>query len=437
MPDPKKISIITLGCAKNQNDTENLTGLLSKGGHRVGGDVADADAVVVHTCSFIEAAKRESVETILSAAESRKKGAKLFVTGCMVQQHGKELFDEIPEADAFLGTGQLAQVSALLSSPRSRFLDRRDPGGLTDPDAERVLTTKGASATLRVSEGCSHPCSFCVIPRLRGGLKSRPPEVIVGEARRLAEQGVEELVIIGQDTGDWGRDLPDAPQLAGLLRRLRGVSGIRWIRLMYLHPHSCTDDLIGVFAESPDLFPYLDMPLQHIDSEMLSRMKRYLSELEIRALIDKIRSRAPSLSLRTTFIVGYPGETEAQFERLNAFVNEGHFDYLGAFPYSKEESTPAALESDQIDVELKNERHQALMATYFGAAYQKAQKRLGTVEKVIIEETEGDTVTGRTRREAPEIDAVVRMPRSAARAGRFADVRLTGYDAYEFSAEPI
>jgi ribosomal protein S12 methylthiotransferase len=433
----KKVSIITLGCAKNTNDTENLSGLLKKKGFAVEQDPALADAIVVHTCSFIEAAKKESIQTILDAAKLKGEDKKLYVTGCMVQQHGKEMMDDLPEVDAFLGTGQLSQIPDLLTISRPRFLDRTNPGGLTDPDAERVLSEKGASANLRLSEGCSHPCSFCVIPRLRGGLQSRPDEKILAEARGLAAKGIEELVIIGQDTGDWGRDLYKEHRLPQLLRKLRDIKGLRWIRLMYMHPHSFSDELIEVFAESPEIFPYLDMPLQHIDNDLLNDMKRKLGEDELRRLLEKIHAKLPHLSLRTTFIVGYPGETDDQFTKLNAFVNEGHFDYLGAFTYSKEESTPAAIKMNQVPEDVKKERHEALMATHFNVAHMKALKRLGQVEDILVEDTEGDTVLGRTKREAPEIDAVVRLPHAAARAGRFVKAKLTAYDSYEFQAEVI
>lgn len=431
----KKVSIVTLGCAKNTNDTENLSGLLKKQGYTVEQDVALADAIVVHTCSFIEAAKKESIQTILDASRLKGEKKKLFVTGCMVQQHGKEMMEELPEVDAFLGTGQLTQIPDLLRNPRARFLDRRNPGGLTDPDAARVLSEKGPTANLRLSEGCSHPCSFCVIPRLRGSLQSRPEEKILAEAHGLAKKGIEELVIIGQDTGDWGRDIYKEHRLPSLLRKLREIKGLRWIRLMYLHPHSCSDELIEVFAESPEIFPYLDMPLQHIDNDLLMNMKRKLGENDLRHLLEKIRKQLPNLSLRTTFIVGYPGETDQQFTKLNDFVNEEIFDYLGAFTYSREEQTPAALKTNQIPDEVKKERHEAIMSTYFNGAHLKAQKRLGSVETVLLEETEGEFVLGRTAREAPEIDAVVRLPAKSARVGRFVQAKLTCYDSYEFTGD--
>lgn len=431
----KTVSIITLGCAKNVNDTENLAGLLKKQGFGVENDPANADAIVVHTCSFIEAAKRESIQTILDAAKLKGESKKLFVTGCLVQQHGRDLMQELPEVDAFLGTGQLAQVAGLLRNPRERFLDRTNPGGLTDPDAERELSSKGPTATLRLSEGCGHPCSFCVIPRLRGGLQSRPEDVILREAKSLRAKGTEELVIIGQDTGDWGRDLHGELRLPSLLRKI-GALGFRWIRLMYLHPHSCSEELISVFAEFPGVFPYLDMPLQHIDDRLLGEMKRKLGEADVRRLVERIRARAPGLSLRTTFITGFPGETEEAFTKLNRFINEGLFDYMGVFAYSQEEGTPAGLRTDQVPEEVRKERQEALMSTHFNTAHLNAQKRLGGVETVLVEDTEGDTVVGRTAREAPEIDAVVRMPARAARDGRFVKARLTGYDSYEFTAEP-
>ena len=431
------VSIITLGCAKNTNDTENLSGLLKKQGFTVEKDAAEADAIVVHTCSFIEAAKKESIQTILDAAKLKGQTKKLFVTGCMVQQHGKEMMVELPEVDAFLGTGQLSQIPDLLKNPRQRFLDRTNPGGLTDPDAERDLSGTGPTANLRLSEGCSHPCSFCVIPKLRGGLQSRPEEKILEEVRGLAAKGIEEIVIIGQDTGDWGRDIYKEHRLPALLRKMREIKGLRWIRLMYMHPHSFSPELMDVFAESPEIFPYLDMPLQHIDDALLRDMNRKLGETDLRHLLDRIHAKLPKLSLRTTFIVGYPGETEENFAKLNSFVNEGHFNYMGAFTYSKEENTPAAMKSNQLPEDLMKERLEALMSTQFGVTHFKAQKRVGSIETVIIEDEEGESVLGRTSQEAPEIDAIIRLPKSAARGGRFIKTKITGYDAYEYSGEVL
>jgi ribosomal protein S12 methylthiotransferase len=431
----KKVSIVTLGCAKNVSDTSNLQRLLKARGYEVVPDPQDAGAIVVHTCSFIEAAKKESIDAILQVGQLKGDSKKLIVSGCMVQQHGHELFDELPEVDAFLGTGQLGQIPDLLEKPRERFIDKANPGGFMDPDVPRD-TPAGPTAYLRLSEGCSHPCTFCVIPRLRGPVQSRSEAQILREARELAAQGVEELVIIGQDTGDWGRDTPGQQRLPALLRSLSQINGIRWIRLMYLHPASFTDELLAVFAEQPNKFPYLDMPYQHIDSQMLAEMQRKTNEDGLRRLLHRIRMNAPQLTLRTTFIVGFPGETEAQFECLLNFVKEGHFDYLGAFAYSKEEGTPAAKRADQVPDDLKQDRLHALTNAYYDVAHRKAQKRLGTVETVVIEEAEGDTVLARSRREAPEIDAVIRLPRKAARQGRFVEAKLTAYDAYEFSAEP-
>ena len=277
---------------------------------------------------------------------------------------------------------------------------------------------------------------FASSPDCAAVCKAARKKTILQEARELAAQGVEELVIIGQDTGDWGRDSGSTPRLPALLRSLGKIPGIRWIRLMYMHPVSFTDELLDVFAEQQEKFPYLDMPLQHIDTHMLAEMKRKTDEPGLRALIAKIRARAPRLSLRTTFIVGFPGETDAQFKRLLNFVKEGHFDYLGAFAYSQEEGTPAGKRGDQVSEKIKQKRLHALTNAHYDVAHAKAQKRLGTLETIILEESESGELLGRTRWEAPEIDAVVRLPQKAARKGRFVTAKLTGYDAYEFIAEP-
>ncbi|MFA5975403.1 MAG: 30S ribosomal protein S12 methylthiotransferase RimO [Elusimicrobiota bacterium] len=439
MPAKQKVSIVTLGCPKNQVDTQNLTRLLRARGYDVVTNPAEADAIVIHTCSFIEAAKKESVETILQAAQLKTKGKKLLVTGCLVQQHGPSLLDELPEVDAFLGTGQLSQVPDFLDKPRDRFLDRANPGGFMDPDVPRTRQTTGPTAYLRLSEGCSHPCSFCVIPRIRGPVQSRREEAILQEARELAAQGVEEFLVIAQDTGDWGRDFKATGRLPALLRSVSRIPSIRWIRLMYMHPISFSDALLETLVEQPKKFPYLDIPLQHIDSRVLSEMQRKTDESDIRHLLDRLHSKAPHLSLRTTFIVGFPGETDAQFDRLLHFVQEGHFDYLGAFAYSPEEETPAARRTDQIPEDVKQERLAALTEAYYDVALAKAQQRIGQVETVLLEDSEAGDVFGRTCREAPEIDAVVRLLQKTVepRGGRFIQAKLTGFDAYEFSAEPV
>ena len=452
MPSNQKVSIVTLGCAKNTADTDNLARLLKARGYEVVADPAQAGSIVVHTCSFIEAAKQESINAILQAGQLKEEGKKkLIVSGCLVQQHGQEIFESMPEVDAFLGTGQLAQVADILDKPRPRFMDRAKPGGFMDPDldAERRKVSPpvvwradepvSPTAYLRLSEGCSHPCSFCVIPRLRGGVQSRTEETILKEVRELAGQGVEEFVIIEQDTGDWGKDFKHDGKntLAALLRTIAAVPGVRWIRLMYMHPASFSGALLDVFAEQPEKFPYLDMPLQHIDTAMLAQMQRKTDEAGLRALITRIRRRVPALSLRTTFIVGFPGETDDQFARLLAFVREGHFDYLGAFAYSQEEGTPAGRRTDQVPDAVKQDRLSALTAAHYDVAHAKAQKRLGAVETLILETSEDGAVLARSRREAPEIDAVIRLPPSAARQGRFVSATLMAYDAYEFTAQPI
>jgi ribosomal protein S12 methylthiotransferase len=480
VPPKHKVSIITLGCLKNTADTSTLARLLQARGHKVVADAQEADAIVIHTCSFIQAAKKESIHAILQAGKLKTEGKRLIVTGCLVQQHGQEIFKAMPEVDAFLGTGQLAQVADILETPRKRFIDRAKPGGFMDPDAKAIdvrrptsddggRTLDGPTAILRLSEGCRHPCSFCVIPRLRGPVQSRSAETILNEARALAARGVEEFSLIAQDTGDWGHDFlrssspaaigrgrhtsgvrlssggsMDSPpvtagndgksRLPALLRSIADVPGVRWIRLMYMHPASFTDELLEVFAEHPDKVPYLDMPLQHIDTQVLAGMKRMTDEKSIRSLIEKIRRKVPTLALRTTFIVGFPGETSAQFKRLVNFIQEGPFDYLGAFAYSKEEGTPAAKSGDQVSEKTKNDRLQILTNAYYDVAHARAQTRIGATEIILLEDAEGDTVVGRTRREAPDIDAIVRLPRSASRPGRFVQATLTGYDSYEFTA---
>jgi len=432
----KKINIITLGCPKNQDDTNNLSSFLLRKGFVIEPDLKKAEAVLVHTCSFIEDAKKESIETILKVSRQKRKGTKLFVTGCLVQQHGKELLKGFPEVDGFLGTGQLSKLVGFLKNPEEKFFNRDRPGGFFDPDGLMIPSDGKLTAYLRISEGCNHICSFCVIPMLRGPFISRSEEMIVREAKSLYSQGIREIILIGQDTGLWGKDLYGRSELPNLLRKLRALK-FDWIRLMYMHPNSLTDETLAALAESPEIFTYLDLPLQHIDDGLLRKMKRKLFEQGTRELLEKIHKRLPGISLRTTFLVGYPAETEKEFLKLVNFVKEGHFDYAGSFAYSKEAHTPAGKSQRQIPQKVKEERQKIIAEAQYEVSEEKAKRRLGSVEKVLFEEKEYGQIFGRTAREAPEIDAVVKIPAGKTPLHKFAPIKLTGYDAYEFRGQEI
>ncbi len=436
MSNNKKICIITLGCLKNQDDTRQLAGYLSRKGFEIEENFNKAHAIVVHTCSFIEDAKKESLETILRLTREKKPSAKLFVTGCLVQQHGKELLKEFPEIDAFLGTGQLEKIPQFMNDSHAGEkpnVHRKNPGGFFDPDGLLISSNGSKTGFLRISEGCSHLCSFCVIPHLRGPLRSRSERELLEEARRLYEAGTRELLVIGQDTGVWGRDIFGETRLPNLLEKFREMN-FKWIRLMYMHPQSMTDETLRVLAESPDIFPYLDMPLQHIDDTILRQMKRRLFEKDTRILVEKIRRAVPDISFRTTFLLGFPGEKEKQFQKLIDFVKEGHFDYLGSFAYSKEEHTPAGKMEGQIARKIKERRQKILAEAQYEVALEKSRKRLDKKELFLAEEKEGKFVFGRTAREAPEIDAVVKIPSGKIKLNEFTEVQLTSFDAYVFSA---
>jgi ribosomal protein S12 methylthiotransferase len=452
----KRVGLIALGCAKNRVDGEVMLGLLQRAGYEVTADPAQADTVIVHTCGFIDAAKEESIDTILEAAAWRKQGKRLVVTGCLVQRYAQELRRAIPEVDAFMGTADLDRivevcdaVTAAPAAPAGRRQGRRrpaeprvwlgEPPYLYDADTPRLLSTPAHYAYVKVAEGCSYRCAFCSIPSMRGDQRSRPIESIVREARNLAAQGVKELILISQNTTAYGRDLYGKPSLPALLRALAAVEGIEWVRFLYAYPADVRDDVIAVMAEEPKVCKYLDMPLQHCEARVLKAMNRGGSRAELEALIAKLRARIPGLTLRTTFIVGFPGETAAEFRALEAFVEWARFERLGVFTYSREEGTPAAALPGQIPAAVKERRRHRLMERQRDISWAYHRSLIGRRLRVLIDgfaEDEG-LWQGRYEGQAPEIDGVVYVQAERLTPGTFVEVEVTEALEYDLIGRPV
>jgi ribosomal protein S12 methylthiotransferase len=446
----KRVGLIALGCAKNRVDGEVMLGLLQRAGYEVAANAEEADTIIIHTCGFIDAAKEESIDTILEAAAWRRQGKRLVVTGCLVQRYSKDLLKEIPEIDALMGTADLdrivevcdtlastAATSASRTSTRRKPAEPRvwlgEPPYLYDADTPRLLSTPSHYAYVKVAEGCSYRCSFCSIPSMRGDQRSRPIESIVQEAHHLAERGVKELILISQNTTAYGRDLYGKPQLPALLGALAKVEGIEWIRFLYAYPADVRDEVIAVMAEEPKVCKYLDMPLQHCDARVLKAMNRGGSRAELEDLISKLRSRIPGLTLRTTFIVGFPGETAQEFRQLEAFVEGSRFERMGVFTYSQEEGTPAASMLGQIPARIKKHRQHRLMTQQREISWAYNRSLIGQHLWVLVDGfSDAEQLwEGRYEGQAPEIDGVVYIQAADLRAGTFVQVEVTEATEYD------
>jgi ribosomal protein S12 methylthiotransferase len=409
-----KVGLVSLGCPKNLVDSEVMLGTLRGSGFALTADPADADVVVVNTCTFIGPARQESVDTILEMAELKRTGRcrRLVVAGCMVQAHRDDLRRAIPEIDALVGLDdveRIAEACALEAGARFEASTGR-ANYLYAGRAPRVLATPGYSAYLKISEGCDHTCAFCAIPSFRGLQRSRPIASLVEEARRLASEGVVELNLIAQDTTDYGTDLRDGTTAAGLLRALDEVDGLRWIRVLYAYPNRITPDFIAALAQGRRLARYLDLPLQHADASLLKAMRRGGSGDAHLKLLESLRRGVPEIALRTTFIVGFPGETEQHFETLLDFVRAARFDRVGTFVYSEEKGTPAAALPDDVPEEVKEGRRARLMQVQEEVALERQQALVGRTLPVLVEgaHEESDLLAaGRTEWQAPEIDGSV------------------------------
>ena len=425
----KKINVITLGCSKNTVDSEHLMARLAAAGYEVlfDSDRTDAKVVVINTCGFIGDAKQESVDMILRAAAAKNAGKieRLFVVGCLSERYADSLRAELPEVDGFFGARTWDGIARALGAAE-------DPALAT----ERHLSTPRHYAYLKISEGCNWKCGYCAIPLIRGGHVSVPMEELEEEARKLAAGGVKELIVIAQDTTYYGLDLYGKRRLAELLRRLCRIDGIEWIRLHYAYPTAFPDEVIEAMASEPKICKYLDIPFQHISDAQLSAMHRRHTKAEAYALVKKLRGAIPDLALRTTLLVGYPGETEADFTELEQFVRDVRFERLGVFAYSEEEGTYSARElADDVPEEVKQQRVERIMTLQNDIARENNLRRVGRTERVLIDSRQGDYYVGRTQYDSPEVDQEILIPAAERRLlrGHFYEIRIDGaadYDLY-------
>jgi ribosomal protein S12 methylthiotransferase len=456
-----KIGFVSLGCPKNLVDSEVMLGMAEKDGHEITADASQADVLVVNTCAFIDRAKQESIDTILEMAALKKQvpGRKLVVTGCLAERYRDELKKEIPEIDAVYGTGEIEGLSQFMGGARAGltagavsslpFYTRPPvfgvdlPTYIYDADTPRKRVTPGHYAYVKIAEGCDYQCAFCIIPKMRGHYRSRPIDSIVQEARQLAAQGVKELLLISQDSTFYGIDRGERGALPKLLRELNGVPGIEWIRLLYLYPTTITSEVIDAIADLDKVVKYIDLPLQHASDPVLKRMKRPGTRKSYGRLLENIRSRIPNVALRTTFIVGFPGETAADFAELESFVEEIGFDHVGVFTYSHEEGTSAHDLKDDVPAATKRRRQDRLMARQRDLVTTRQHARLGERTRLVIDGPSPEhelVVQGRLAGQAPEIDPVVYLTDcdpSTLSKGAFIDVEIVGAQEYDLVARPV
>jgi len=466
-----KLGFLSLGCPKNLVDGEVMLGLARDAGHEVTADAREAEVIVVNTCAFIDAAKEESVNAILEMAELKKSGGtckRLVVTGCLGERYRDQLKAEIPEIDVVLGTGDVPEIVGALNgvqpkaSPVSFFKSPADaatgkastfelrssaatdlPTYLYDATTPRLQTTPRHYAYVKVAEGCDYTCAFCIIPTLRGKFRSRDEDSIVSEATRLASSGVRELLLISQDTTFFGIDRGERGALARLLRRLNAVEGLAWIRLLYLYPTTITDDVLDAMAECEKVCKYIDLPLQHASADVLRRMRRPGNRETYDKLLTRIRTRVPDVTLRTTFIVGFPGETEADVEQLKDFVRDTGFDHVGVFTYSHEEGTRAYAMEDDVPAAVKARRRDAVMGLQRDLVERRLAGRIGNEVRVMIDGPSPESelvLSGRLEGQAPDIDAVVYLDGcdpSEFRAGDVVPAVVTGANGYDLVARPL
>lgn len=417
----KKIHILTLGCPKNQVDSEVLAAQLAANGYSMVDSSDEADIAIINTCGFIDAAKQESIETILNVAQNKKRGdlKKIIVTGCLVERYKKELQEGITEVDAFYGTGDIKKILSDLGAKYKYEMI-----------GDRILSTPSHYAYLKISEGCDNPCSFCAIPLMRGRHVSKDQDVIIAEATQLADKGVKELIVVGQDTTYYGIDKSGKRELPILLEKLSKIDGIEWIRLMYTYPARFPEELLHVIRENDKICKYIDIPIQHISDSVLKSMRRGISGRKLREILFKIREQIPGISIRTTLIVGYPNETEKEFRELYEFVQEFKFDRLGVFTYSMEENTSAAVLGDPVPADEKEARQAAIMELERNIISEKNADLIGSEIKVLVDRKDGDNFVGRTERDAPEIDTEVFITsKKDITPGTFVNVRIE--DAFE------
>ena len=430
----KKVGMVSLGCAKNRVDSETMLGMLKERGYEIVADPAEADVLFVNTCGFIESAKEESIDAIFEMAQYKKQGnKKLFVTGCLAQRYPDALLSEIPEIDGILGVAEYSRLFDMMEAAEKGGKPCYTANGARFLHTPRVLTTPGYSAYVKISDGCDNRCTYCAIPLIRGGYSSRPFDDIVDECRALAADGVTELTLIAQDTSRYGCDLGDGHYLLPeLLEAVSEIEGVHWVRVLYCYPDSTEDRLLDAIQRLPKVAPYLDLPLQHIDDDLLKAMNRRGSADWIKSRIAECRKRG--IILRTTMIVGFPGETDAQFETLLNFVKEARFERLGAFTYSAEEGTAAAKMPDQIDEAVKAARLDQLMMLQQAVSMEVNEARIGTECEVLVDgfDEESGRFYGRSLLEAPESDGCIWLGADGdLTPGEYVQVKITGADAYD------
>jgi ribosomal protein S12 methylthiotransferase len=447
--------MISLGCAKNLVDAEIMLGSVLRSGMKITSRAEDADVLVVNTCAFIDSAKEESVEAILEAHQQRglnkRPNQKLIVSGCMSQRFASDLRQLLPEVDAFIGLDQVSDLGEIVQKilreesgdgDADLEFSRSRPTYIPDYDTPRFRLTPTHFAYVKIAEGCNHPCSFCVIPQMRGRHRSRPPESVLTEIRGLVSEGVREINLISQDTTYYGMDLwrekagprqpvdsSRGPTLAALLREIQKIEGEFWVRLLYTHPAHWSDELIETIAESDKVARYIDIPLQHIDESMLGRMRRETSRTHIEKVVDKLRAGIPGVALRSTFIVGFPGETETEFETLLGFIKRTRFERLGIFKYSREEGSRAAKMSEQIPARVKNARYRIAMSIQQQIAHDIAREKVGSEIKLLVDQP----YVARSEADAPEVDARVILSKTAP-VGEFIWRKIIGSRGYDLLA---
>lgn len=435
-----KIGFVSLGCPKNLTDTETMIGILS-GENEIVANPEEADVIIINTCGFIDDAKQESIDTIIEMGKYKEMGClkKLIVTGCLAQRYADEIFEEMPEVDAIVGTAGYTDIREILG----RMADEEKVKHLPDinrellPSADRVLATPPYSAYLKIADGCDNKCTYCIIPKLRGKYRSRPMGDIVSEAERLAEKGVTELILIAQDTSNYGVDLYQEQRLHILIEKLSEIEKIKWIRIHYCYPEYIYPELIDVMAKNDKVCKYFDIPIQHASDSVLKRMGRKTTRSQCKELIKTLREKIPEIVLRSTFITGFPGETEEDFNILREFIEEIKFDRVGVFAYSAEEDTPAARLSGQIPQEIKEERKSRLMMLQQKISYEVGQSKIGKTFEVLTEEMQDGKYIGRTMGDSPEVDGLVIFDGGELKAGEYVKVKITDADQYDLKGEQI
>ena len=436
-----KVSMVSLGCPKNQVDAEMMLSSLKTAGFEISPEEAAADAIIINTCGFIEAAKAEAIENILEAAQYKTDGncKALIVTGCLAERYKDDVTEEIPEVDVCVGIGSTKDIAEIVKNAiEGNCQNRYGEKDELPLSGERILGGYPFTAYLKIADGCNNCCTYCAIPKIRGQMRSRTIEDCILEAKKLAERGVKELIVVAQDTTAYGEDIYGKSKLPELLSELCKIDGIHWIRTLYTYPDRITDELLEVIAKEQKLVKYLDIPLQHIDGEILKRMNRKGDKESISVLIDKIRNKIPEITLRTTFITGFPGETDEQFTSLAEFVKEKRFDRLGCFTYSAEEDTAAALFDNQVDEQVKTDRMENIMEMQMTIAAEKNEEKARTVTEVLIEGWDDyiKCYFGRTTADAPEIDGkIFFMSTKPLVIGEFVKVRVNDCIEYDLLGE--